>query len=292
MRRILFCLCFVLSTTAAGEPVRVADDIGRTVELSAPAERVISLAPHVTELLFAAGAGERIVGTVSYSDYPAEAEALPRIGSYKQLDFETILAMDPDLIVAWRSGNVRAQVERLEELGFTIYYSEPRTLEDIATALERLSLLTGTGASGRRRAEAFRADMQRLRDTYADRSPVRVFYQIWHEPLMTINNRHIISRTLELCGGRNAFGHLESFTPRLGKEAVLEQDPEVIIASGMGEERPDWLDDWRELPDLTAVKRGNLFFVPPSQLQRHAPRILQGAAQVCEHLETARANRP
>ncbi|MEX0872454.1 MAG: cobalamin-binding protein [Aquisalimonadaceae bacterium] len=292
MRWMLLCLCLIVVATAAAEPVRVTDDTGRVIDLPAPAQRIVSLAPHVTELLFAAGAGERIVGTVSYSDYPHVAEDLPRVGSYKQLDFETILAMEPDLVVAWRSGNVRAQVERLEQLGFTIYYSEPRELDEIATAVERLARLAGTVDEGRRRAEAFRAEMRDLRDNYADLPAVEVFYQIWHQPLMTVNDNHIITRTLELCGGRNAFGHLQSLTPRLGKEAVLENDPEVIIASGMGEDRPDWLSDWRAFPNLTAVQRDNLYFVPPSLLQRHAPRILQGARQVCEHLQAARAKRP
>lgn len=292
MRWILLCLSLATAAVAASESVSVTDDTGREVVLPAPAERIVSLAPHVTELLFAAGAGDRIVGTVSYSDYPPAAEELPLVGSYKQLDFETILAMKPDLVIAWRTGNVRAQVERLEEMGFRIYYSEPRELDDIASALERFSHLAGTDETGQQQAEAFRAEMRDLRSTYADLPTVEVFYQIWHQPLMTINDQHIISRTLELCGGRNTFGHLESFTPRLGREAVLEQDPEVIIASGMGEERPEWLDDWHSLPGLTAVQRDNLYFVPPSLLQRHAPRILQGARQVCEHLETARAKRP
>jgi len=293
MRHLLLSLCCLFTALpAAAEPVRVTDDTGREVVLEQPAQRIISLAPHATELLFAAGAGAQIRGAVNFSDYPPAAEAIPRVGTYTQLDFETILAMEPDLIIAWRTGNSRAQVERLEELGFTVYFSEPREFEDIAHGIERFAVLAGTGETGQQRADAFREDVAAIRARYAHRPTVDVFYQIWHQPLMTVNDQHLISRVLELCGGRNAFGELDSLTPRLGIEAVLERDPEVIIASGMGEERPEWLDDWRQWSSLVARQRDNLFFVPPSLLQRHAPRIAQGARQVCEKLEIARTRRP
>lgn len=254
-------------------------------------ERIVSLAPHVTELLFAAGAGGRVVGVVSYSDFPEEARGLPRVGGYRQLDLEGIVALKPDLVVAWRSGNPASQVERLESLGLRLVYIDPHRLEEIPEALERLGRLAGSEAEAARAAKRFRDELRRLRDAYGARPPVKVFYQIWNRPLMTVNGEHLISDVIRLCGGENRFAALAELAPRLDVEAVLAADPEVIVASGMGEERPEWLDMWRDWPSLTATQRGNLFFIPPDLIQRHTPRILDGAARLCEALERVRVRR-
>jgi iron complex transport system substrate-binding protein len=278
----------LLAATYARAGVTVQDDRGNTVSLARPAERIVSLAPHATELLFAAGAGSRMVGAVDWSDFPPAAREVPRVGSYVQPDLERIVALKPDLVVAWYSGNEPRLVERLRALGYPVYVSEMRALEEVPAGIERLGRLAGTDAAASRAAADFRARRDRLQKSYAAGVPVRVFYQIWDKPLMTINNEHLITRVMELCGGRNVFGDLPTLTPHLDVEGVLVANPQAIVASGMGEARPDWLDHWRRWPDLTAVKNGHLFFVPPDFLQRPTPRILDGAQQMCEALEQVR----
>jgi len=242
-------------------------------------------------VLFAAGAGERVVGTVSYSDYPEAAQDIPRIGSYKRIDMEGLVARQPDLVVAWSSGNPPEQLARLEELGPTVYRAEPRTFEDVATTLERLGVLTATTGTADAAAADFRDAIGAIRERYSDREPVRVFYQVWPDPLMTVNDDHLISQAATLCGGDNVFGDLDSLTPRIDRETVLARDPEVIVAGGMGEADDSWLDAWRGFDDLQAVQRDNLFFVPPSTLQRPTPRLVDGTRALCERLDTARERR-
>lgn len=278
----------LLLSLGAGAEIRVADDAGREVVLQKPAMRIVSLAPHATELLFAAGAGEKIVGAVSYSDYPPAAEAIPRVGGYKSVDLERVLALQPDLVIAWHSGNGEPLIERLRALGLTVFASEPRRIGDIARSLERLGELAGSQRAADSAADKFRARHEALKQRYSERPPVSVFYQIWNRPLMTVNGEHLISQVIELCGGRNVFEKLPVLTPTVDVEAVLAASPEVIVASGMGEERPEWLGEWRRWGSLPAVKRDNLYFVPPSLIQRHSPRILEGAERLCLDLEQAR----
>jgi iron complex transport system substrate-binding protein len=276
---------------AAHAEIIVTDDTGATVRLAAPATRIVSLAPHITEALFAAGAGERIVGTVEYSDYPDAAKAIRRVGGYSKLDLEAVAALKPDLIIGWRSGNAGAHLEKLRSLGMPIYVTQPDRIEDIARSIEHYGRLAGSGAVADAVAQGFRARLAQLRARYGGRSPVRIFYQVWRSPLTTVSDKQIISDAIRLCGGKNVFGDLVGLAPNVSVEAVLASNPEAIVASGMGEERPEWLDDWRRWTQVTAVARGNLFFVPPSIIQRHTPRLLDGTERLCEHLETARKRR-
>jgi len=271
--------------------VSAVDDAGTQVALPAPAQRVVSLAPHATELLFAVGAGDQVVGAVNHSDYPPAARDVRRVGGYDAVDLERIVALEPHLVVAWGSGNGPRVIERLRELGIPVYVSEPRTLAGIAAALERLGTLTGHGARGREGAERFRARRDALRRRYADAEPVTMLYQIWDRPLMTVNGEHLISDIIRLCGGRNAFADAATLAPTITREAVLGADPEAIVASGMGASRPEWLDAWREWPRLAAVRGGHLYHVHPDLLQRHGPRILEGAERLCRHLERVREAR-
>jgi iron complex transport system substrate-binding protein len=272
--------------------IAVVDDLGLTVRLAQPARRIISLAPHVTESLFAIGAGARIVGTAEYSDYPEAAKHIARIGSYASLDLETIVGLKPDLVIVWESGNVKAHVEKLRAMGFTLYVTEPKRIDDLPGTLERLSQLAGTAEVGRKTVADIRRRLDDLRRHYSRRPPVRTFYQIWKQPLATIGGRQIISSVIDLCGGENVFGQLKTLAPIVSVEAVIAANPEVIIASGMDEARPEWLDDWRRWTSLTAVTRGNLFFIHPDLIQRHTPRLLDGAERLCQQLETARSRRP
>lgn len=268
--------------------VSVSDDSGHAVTLPRPAQRIISLAPHLTELLFAVGAGGQVVGVVQYSDYPAEANKLPRIGSYQQFDLETVIRLRPDLIVAWQSGNNPGQIEQLKKLGFPVYISEPRRIADVASSMERLGALAGGGAPAARALRDFRQRHARLQARYAGRPPVRTFYEVWNRPLMTVSSAHLIGDVMKLCRAENVFAALPVLTPTISEEAVLAADPAVIIASGMDQARPEWLDDWRRWPQLRAVKAGHLYFIPPDLLQRHSPRILDGAEQFCAQVERAR----
>ena len=289
---LALCLCLPFAQAGVSEHgIVVVDDRGRPVQLAEPAERIVSLAPHLTELLFAVGAGDRIAATVAHADFPAAAREIPRIGTATQLDLERLLAARPDLVIAWDSGSPRSPLERLERLGLTIYYSEPSDFEGIADDLRRLGRLTGNDDLAERTAKDFEDAIDALRARYSDRPPVTVFYQVWDQPLMTVNDAHLIGEAIRLCGGRNVFGHLEALVPRPGKETVLAADPEAIVSGGPGEDRPDWLEPWENWTSLTAVRRDNLFFIPPSLIQRHTPRIAEGTRMLCEALETARSRR-
>lgn len=283
-------LAMALAAGAAAAP-KVTDDTGRVVELRTPARRIVSLSPHTTELLFAAGAGDRVVGVVDYSDFPEAARRITNVGSSRSLDLERILTLRPDLLVAWRSGNGERQVDALRGLGIPMFESEPATLADVATGVERLGELAGTGAVAQAEAQRFRAALEAVREQYAKRAPVTVFHQIWDSPLMTVNGRHLISDVLALCGGRNVFAGLPALTPAVSTEAVLEADPEVIsTASVLGAEAKS-LDPWKRWSRLTAVARGNLVIVHPDVISRHSPRIVEGARALCAALETARSRR-
>ncbi len=277
--------------TIAHAQVTVTDDAGREVRLAAPAQRIVALAPHVTEVLFAAGAGTNVVGAVEYSNYPEAANAIPRVGGYSNVDMEAVAALRPDLVIAWKSGNRSVHLDKLEALGIPVYVNEARSFEGVARSIEVFGRLAGTHEQARIAADTFRQRKQVLEQQHAQRPPVRTFYQIWNQPLQTVNDEHLISDVIRLCGGQNVFGGLAQLAPRIGVESVLAADPEVIVASGMGEARPEWLDEWRRWPALRASRSNNLFFIPPDLLQRHTPRILDGAEQLCGFLEEARARR-
>ena len=258
--------------------VSVQDDYGNAVALDAPAQRIVSFSPHLTELLYAAGAGGRVVGVDEYSDYPPPARALPRVGSEAGIDLEAVLALQPDLVVAWPNAGSRRTIDRVAELGIPVFRSEPRELEDIPRTIERLGVLAGT-ASGA--AEAFRRKAAALQARYGARPPVRVFYQVWDRPLQTVNGDHVISKVIRLCGGVNVFADLPVIAPHIDREALLRADPEVIVTSDPGTKVPAGLEAWRE----------RVHFIDPGLIQRHTPRLLEGAERLCRILDRARATR-
>jgi iron complex transport system substrate-binding protein len=249
------------------------------------------MAPHVTELLFAAGGGARVVGAINFSDYPEAARKVPVVGSSSALDMERVLALKPDLLVVWQSGNTERQLEQLRQTGIPIFYSEPTRLEHVATSLTRFGQLLGTEPAAQEATQNFRAKIAALEARYARRPPVRVFYQIWDKPLYTLNNTQIASDAMRLCGGVNIFGQLQVKAPVVSTEAVLEQDPEAIIGSVRDDLPEAGLHLWRAYKGMLAVKRGNLFS-PPESLTRAGPRMVAGVADLCEKLELARQRRP
>jgi len=275
----------------ADAAITVVDDDGQAVTLQQPARRVVSLAPHVTEMLFAAGAGDRIVGTVKYSDYPPAAREIPRVGDNRLVDIERLLSLKPDLLVVWRHNAASRQMEQLRKLGIPLYYSEPHKLADIPEAIQKLGQLVGTTQQAQQSAAQLRAQLDSLTARYRNRSTVRVFYQVWDKPLYTLNERHIISDAIRVCGGENVFGKLTLVAPSLNPESVLQENPEVIVSGDRSEQTTSGVELWKQYPSMLAVRRGNLFALDADLVNRSGPRILAGAAQLCEKLELARARR-
>ena len=282
-------LSLLCATTAFAQAVSVADFAGRRVSLAAPAQRIVALAPHLVENLYSAGAGDRLVGVVSYSDYPPQAGDIPEVGSFNAYSLEAIASLQPDLILMWGSGNGMRTLAKLEMLGIPVFVSEPRQLADIARDIRLLGQLAGTGASAEREAVRIDSELAALRERYRGGQPIPVMYEIWNQPLQTINGEHLISQVIELCGGHNIFANLASLAPQVNIEAVLARAPRAIVASGRQDTRPGWLDEWRRYPDLPAVRDGGLFFVDPDLLERPTARVLQGARSLCSQLDSLRA---
>jgi len=288
-RLALAMLC--LQGLQAAAAVTVQDDEGNKVTLDKPAQRVISLAPHVTELLFAAGGGRKVVGVVDYSDYPPEAKALPRVGSHRQIDLERLIALKPDLLVVWLHGGAARQLEPLRRLGIPVYVSEPHRIADIGPTLRRLGQLLGTEAEAGRSADAFERRLAAIEANYASRPPVKVFYQVWDRPLYTLNGSHTASDAIRLCGGQNIFAALPVTAPTVTVEAVLKENPEVIVSGNRPNQDSAGLEAWKQYPSLLAARRGNLVTIDADQLVRPGPRILDGTGMLCERLDEARGRR-
>ncbi len=289
--RLLVAVVVALVGHAVQAEIVVTDAGGTVVRLAAPAQRIVSLAPYITELVYAAGAGDRLVGNVEFGQHPPQAKSIPKVGGYERFDLEAILALKADLVLGWESGNPQAMISRMRALGLTVHLSQPDRIEDVAGELELIGKLAGSEAAAAAAATAFRERHAQLARRYSRRPSVDVFYQVWKQPLMTVNGKQIISDVIRLCGGRNVFAQLPALAPTVSVEGVIAADPEVIIASGMDDARPEWLDDWRRWGSMKAVLRDNLYFVPPDLIQRHTPRLLDGAEKLCVHLETARGKR-
>lgn len=260
----------------------------RALGMTHAATRVIALAPHLVEAMYTVGAGDKLLAAVSHSDYPKAALALPRVGNYTNINIESVLRFKPDLVLAWRSGNGPKVISKLRQLGIPVYVSEPGNLLSIAAMLKDVGTLVD-GKNTARARNAFLSEYETLRAKYQNKNPVSVFYQVWNKPLQTLSNKSIVSDVINLCGGRNVFGESKAIAPKVNVEAVLRENPDAIIASGMGEERPEWLDDWNQWTSLTAVEHKHLFFVPPDLIQRHSTRLLQGAAILCQQLDQVRS---
>jgi len=267
--------------------VKATDTLGDRVRLSAPAQRIVSLAPSVTELVYAAGAGSRLVAVSAYSDWPVAARDLPRVGDAFRIDLERIVALKPDLVIGWASGTSPSERGALKRLGFPLLLLAPRKLSDIPRALNLIGKLAGTSAVAQRAASAFIETRNRLRSAYAHRRPLRVFYELSNSPLYTVGGPQIISQVIRLCGGRNVFSELGKLAPVVTRAAVLARKPQVILV-GSYRGAAAALGVWKRWGWLPAVKHDNLFVVPGDILGRATPRLLVGAARVCRDLELAR----
>lgn len=288
-RSLIFTILLSGCLSALANERCATDATGQRLCLDQPASRIAALSPGATELVWAAGAGDRVVAVVAFSDYPPQAREVTSVGSHTRMDLERLVALKPDLVVGWVTGNPPEQLQTIRELGIPVFSIEPRTFDGVARTIEQLATLAGTEARGDEVAAAFRQGMAKLEAAYQDAEPVPVFYQVWNEPLMTVNNDHLIGKVITLCGGVNVFGELDRLVPRISDEAVLAADPEAILAGGMGEENRHWLTHWAQYDELTATRRDNLFFVPPSLIQRPTPRMLEGSRLFCDKLDKARA---
>ena len=280
-------LGLVLFSTALPASVHLKQADGTALTLERQAVRVITLAPHLTELAFAAGAGNQLIATVEFSEYPPAAAALPRIGDAFRLDLERILALGPDLVIAWQSGNPQQAISRLQSLGIPVWTIEIRRPQQIAATLEQIGRATGNADAAHAAAQRARQKLARLSKRYAGRGPVSYFYQVASNPLYTINGDHLISRGLALCGGQNIFEQQPGLAPQVSREAVIAADPQALLAaSGPGQQDP--LAPWRDWPGVRAVSHQAMILLPADEISRATPRMLDALATACAMLDRVR----
>ncbi|WP_174875049.1 cobalamin-binding protein [Vogesella oryzae] len=263
--------------------VSVRDGMGQMVSLPAPATRIVALAPHLVEDLFAIGAERQLAAAVDYSDYPPAARQLPRVGGYSGISLEAVMRQQPDLVVAWRDGGNGRELARLRELGVPLYISAPVALADVSSELRRLGMLTGRISAADAAARQYERGLQSLQQQYAHAAPLRVFVQVGDNPLFTVSNRSFLGSLLALCGGRNVFAAAPLPAPQVSNEAVLLARPQVMLAFDASLQAR-----WQRWPQLPAVRDRLQFTLAPDPVSRPGPRLLQGAANVCAALDTAR----
>lgn len=290
-RSLALAACAVVVAHAAKAEVRLRDDRGIEAHLPQPASRIVSLAPYLTELAFAAGAGAKLIGVSAFSDFPAEAKELPVVADSAHVDFEAIARLKPDLVLAWRSGNRARDLAQLEARGFRLFVTEPSRLEDVPRILRAIGRLAGTEAEAAAHAGRIEARLADLKARYAGRRELAVFYEIWHEPLMTVNGRHYVSAMLELCGGRNVFAAAAPLTPVISREQLLAVDPDAILVSTIPAREADALAAWQRWRTLRAVKAGALYPIDSSLASRMGARVADGAAAICAALDRARGDK-
>ncbi len=291
MKKLSFLFTGLLVLAGAAQAsVSARDDDGRTVTLPAPARRIISLAPHTTELLYAAGAGRQLIATVRYADYPPEAKALPQVGDAHALDLERIVALKPDLIVVWMHGSSARQIERLRALKIPVFHSESHTLEQVGDGIRRLGVLAGTEDAANAAANTYAQRLTSLRVRYSHRTPLRVFYQVWQQPLLTLNDQHLISDAIRLCGGVNVFGKQPALVPTVSPEAVLAARPQVLATANLSGQADDSLALWAPFRQFEPIARHHVVWLNTDLISRQGPRIVDGAQQLCEGLDKVRAD--
>jgi iron complex transport system substrate-binding protein len=289
MKRTAVALLAACLACAAHAAVRVVDDTGHPVVLAAPAQRVISLGPHLTELAYAAGGGSALVGVIRYSDFPPAAKALPIVGDATVVDFERIVQLKPDLVLVWGSGLNERHKARLRSLGLSVYESEIRHAQGIPDTLRRLGALLGHADVAEAAAHRFEVQWRLLADRYQGKPAVRVFWQLWHEPLMTINRAHLISEAMRTCGGVNVFADLPLLTPSVSWEAALAADPQLIATAGRQADAARDFAAWQRLTrDFGTARQPSFASIDGDLIGRMGPRFVDGAAALCEAIDKVR----
>jgi len=278
IRRFVFCLGLLLVMPVQAAALRLVDDAGYTLEFTRPPQRIISLTPHLTELLFAVGAGAQVVGADSASDFPEAARTLPRVGDYSRINFERILALKPDLVLVWVGGNRAADIHGLREMGLPVLHTQATRLDDVARLLRLIGQASGNAVAGEKAAQAYSTRLAALQVRDGQKRPVSVFYQVWDRPLMTVGGGHWISDALVLCGARNVFDDLRGLSPVVSREAVLSRAPELIVG---GSDAPDVRHSWQRFASLPAVKNDAFVQENADLLHRPTPRLIEGVAGLC-----------
>lgn len=281
---VIVCLPFISFATEC----TLTDDAGQRFSADRNPTRVVSLSPHITELVFSLGAGERLVAVSDYSDYPTAARSLPKAGGYGSLSTETLLSLKPDLILAWPDRVSAPVLSQLESLGFRVLRSDPRTYQDIANNLRWMGCALGRTETAETLAKEVELTVETLRGQYADRRPVRVFFQLGGKPIMSQNHTTFIHQAIELCGGINLFAEAQAMAPLVNEEAVVALDPDIIITADDGSGQPDWLQSWTRFPGLTAVVNQQMYAINADRLFRPTLRFLEGTEELCEWIDRAR----
>lgn len=284
-RALLAAVCAALPTLLAcsdsgpGQfPATVASD-----------PRIVTLAPNLAELVFTAGAGDALVGVSAFSNYPPAVEVLPLVGDAFMIDQERLALLRPELLLAWESGTPAHVVDELRQAGYEVEVIRTRSLGDISAALLRIGELAGTVQHAREVAADFAASLQELGDRNDAAEPIRVFYQVSDRPLYTVGREHYVSELIELCGGRNVFADVGELAPAIDVEAVVDRDPEVMLASDDAGE--DAFGEWDRWPSIAANRYGNRFLLPADELSRPTTRVLVAGEAVCDALRSARTRR-
>ncbi|WP_319557482.1 cobalamin-binding protein [Thiomicrorhabdus sp.] len=250
--------------------------------------RIISLAPHLTEMIYSAGAGDHLVGVVNYSDYPPQAEKLPVIGDYNSLNLEALIQLKPDIILSWKSGNRLQDIERLKSLGFRVVENEIHKLEDIPSTILAIGKLAGTDETAIKTADELQALLQEIRQQNQRKANVSTFYQIWNNPLITMGKEQFISQGLALCNAENIFNDLPSLSAQISLEAVLQRDPQLILLGGDKAFQKDWQTAWMRYPTITAVKNRHIFRVNNDLYQRPTERFIRALPDLCNLVNKTR----
>lgn len=279
-------LAFLPASSAAAE-ISLKDDLGRSVELAGPAQRIVSLAPSLTELVYTAGAGARLVAASEFSDYPPQAKELPRVSSAGTVSLESVAALHPDLVLAWEDGTRREDVDRLASLGIPVYVAHARTFDDVPRLMTTLGTLVGTDTRGA--ARAYTQRLEGLRRQYASRKPVSVLLEVWHLPLTTIAGRHFMNEALATCGARNVFADLPGVAPVVSWEEVFKRDPDAIVGIESAQSEARFRALWQERSALRAVKEGRLVYLGADRLQRLSARTPEGVAAMCVAIDRVRS---
>ncbi|MFM2482136.1 cobalamin-binding protein [Celerinatantimonas sp. YJH-8] len=248
--------------------------------------RVITLAPHLTELVYALHAEDELVGVIDHSDYPPQARQHPIVGTYQTLNLEKILALKPDLVLSWSQGNPNAQLATLRQFGIKVVDSAPTRLNELAPFIIQLGQQLHREQQAKQLAKQLQTQLEQLKQHYHSLAPVRVFYQIWHQPLMTVAAPSWINDAIQTCGGINVFQHSDSTYPQINIEQVINRKPQAII---IADHQHQGGDIWSHWPQLTASQ--HLIWINPDLLNRFTPRLLQGVTQLCQAIDQRRNSR-
>jgi len=253
-------------------------------------ERIISLAPHITELVYSAGAGEKLVGVVEHSDFPMAARKLPIVGNSTTINIESIIKLAPDLIIAWKSGNRIQDIERLQSLGFGVWQTEIHQLEDIPNFIKTIGEKAGTIKTAHLKSSELLNILKSTKRKYLNQMAINAFYEIWHQPLMTMNGKQFISLALETCQANNIFSDLPLLASEVNLESVIQRDPQVILLGGESAFQESWYQDWLRYTELKAIKNQQIYKLDNDKYQRPTARLIEVLPELCKTIDKARSH--